>query len=518
MIRIKDIKIREDLLEEKVLEKALQKNRLQKEDVKKWYIYKKSIDARKKEDIFYNYTIDIELKDKNKEKRFEKIEEYKMPEIKVKRTSKIQPVIIGAGPAGLFSALIFVENGIKPILIERGKRVEDRVKDVEEFINNRKFNPKSNIQFGEGGAGTFSDGKLNTGNSSIYSRKVLEEFVKFGAPKEIMYVAKPHLGTDNLVKIVKNIREYILQQGGEIFFEEEVIDFEIEKGQIKSVITNQKRKIETDSVILAIGHSARDTFKKLNELGVKIAPKNFAVGVRIEHLQKDINMAQYGNKTKLRLGSADYKLVYHASNGRTCYTFCMCPGGKVMASNSEESSIVTNGMSNFARDGENANSAVLVNITPEDFKGDSPLEGMYFQQELEEKAFKLGGSNYNAPIQRVADFLNDKKSTFIGEVKPTYKPGVTLANLQEILPDFVTKTLKEGLIYFDKKIAGFASADAILTGVETRSSSPVTIKRNEQKMASVQGIYPCGEGAGYAGGIMSAAVDGIKVANAILAQ
>ncbi len=517
MIRIKDIKIREDLLEEKVLEKALQKNRLQKEDVKKWYIYKKSIDARKKEDIFYNYTIDIELKDKNKEKRFEKIEEYKMPEIKVKRTSKIQPVIIGAGPAGLFSALIFVENGIKPILIERGKRVEDRVKDVEEFINNRKFNHKSNIQFGEGGAGTFSDGKLNTGNSSIYSRKVLEEFVKFGAPKEIMYVAKPHLGTDNLVKIVKNIREYILQQGGEIFFEEEVIDFEIEKNQIKSVIT-PRRKIETDSVILAIGHSARDTFKKLNELGVKIAPKNFAVGVRIEHLQKDINMAQYGNKTKLRLGSADYKLVYHASNGRTCYTFCMCPGGKVMASNSEESSIVTNGMSNFARDGENANSALLVNISVEDFYKESPLDGMYFQEELEKKAFELGGKNYNAPIQRVEDFLENKTTTNLGKIKPTYMPGVTFANLNEILPEFVSNTLKEGLTELDQKLHGFAEHDAIMTGVETRSSSPVQITRDKETMNSinVQGLYPCGEGAGYAGGIMTAAIDGIKCAIKII--
>ena len=518
MIRIKDIKIREDLLEEKVLEKALQKNRLQKEDVKKWYIYKKSIDARKKEDIFYNYTIDIELKDNNKEKRFEKIEEYKMPEIKVKRQSKIQPVIIGAGPAGLFSALIFVENGIKPILIERGKKVEDRVKDIEEFINNRKFNSKSNIQFGEGGAGTFSDGKLNTGNSSIYSRKVLEEFVKFGAPKEIMYVAKPHLGTDNLVKIIKNIREYILQQGGQMFFEEEVIDFEIEKGHIKSVITDQKRKIKTDSVILAIGHSARDTFKKLNELGVKIASKNFAVGVRIEHLQKDINMAQYGNKTKLKLGSADYKLVYHASNGRTCYTFCMCPGGKVMASNSEENSIVTNGMSNFARDGENANSALLVNVSVEDFYKESPLDGMYFQEELEKKAFELGGKNYNAPIQRVEDFLENKTTTNLGKIKPTYMPGVTFANLNEILPEFVSNTLKEGLTELDKKLHGFAEHDAIMTGVETRSSSPVQITRDKETMNSinVQGLYPCGEGAGYAGGIMTAAIDGIKCAIKII--
>ena len=381
----------------------------------------------------------------------------------------------------------------------------------------RKFNTKSNIQFGEGGAGTFSDGKLNTGNSSIYSRKVLEEFVKFGAPKEIMYVAKPHLGTDNLVKIVKNIREYILQQGGQIFFDEEVIDFEIEKNQIKSVIT-PRRKIETDNVILAIGHSARDTFKKLNELGVKVAPKNFAVGVRIEHLQKDINIAQYGNKTKLRLGSADYKLVYHASNGRTCYTFCMCPGGKVMASNSEESSIVTNGMSNFARDGENANSALLVNVSVEDFYKESPLDGMYFQEELEKKAFELGGKNYNAPIQRVEDFLENKTTTNLGKIKPTYMPGVTFANLNEILPEFVSHTLKEGLTELDRKLHGFADNDAIMTGVETRSSSPVQITRDKETMNSIniQGLYPCGEGAGYAGGIMTAAIDGIKCAIKII--
>lgn len=333
-----------------------------------------------------------------------------------------------------------------------------------------------------------------------------------------MYVAKPHLGTDNLVKIIKNIREYILQQGGQMFFEEEVIDFEIEKGQIKSVITDQKRKIKTDSVILAIGHSARDTFKKLNELGVKIAPKNFAVGVRIEHLQKDINIAQYGNKTKLRLGSADYKLVYHASNGRTCYTFCMCPGGKVMASNSEESSIVTNGMSNFARDGENANSALLVNISIEDFYKESPLDGMYFQEELEKKAFELGGKNYNAPIQRVEDFLENKTTTNLGKIKPTYMPGVTFANLNEILPEFVSNTLKEGLTELDQKLHGFAEHDAIMTGVETRSSSPVQITRDKETMNSinVQGLYPCGEGAGYAGGIMTAAIDGIKCAIKII--
>lgn len=511
MIRIKDIKIREDLLEEKVLEKALQKNRLQKEDVKKWYIYKKSIDARKKEDIFYNYTIDIELKDKNKEKKFEKIEEYKMPEIKVKRTSKIQPVIIGAGPAGLFSALIFVENGIKPILIERGKRVEDRVKDVEEFINNRKFNPKSNIQFGEGGAGTFSDGKLNTGNSSIYSRKVLEEFVKFGAPKEIMYVAKPHLGTDNLVKIVKNIREYILEKGGQIFFEEEVIDFEIKKGQIKSVITNQKRKIETDSVILAIGHSARDTFRMLNKNKIKMEPKPFAVGVRVQHPQEKINYSQYGNFKDI-LPPAAYKLTYHSSNGRGVYSFCMCPGGYVVNASSEDRRLAINGMSNHSRDSKNANSAIVVTVIPNDFNGNL-FGGLEFQEKLEEKTYKIGEGKI--PIQTLKDFMENKKTEKIGSVELEMKGDYSLANLNEILPDYIAESLKEAFINFDKKIKGFSDGDTILAAIETRTSSPVRILRDELGQSNIKGIYPAGEGAGYAGGIMSAAMDGLKVAESI---
>ena len=337
-----------------------------------------------------------------------------------------------------------------------------------------------------------------------------------GKVYEITYEYPTDIFSKNLIKFLEKHISYWNEKYA-FNGEEEVIDFEIEKNQIKSVIT-PRRKIETDSVILAIGHSARDTFKKLNELGVKIAPKNFAVGVRIEHLQKDINMAQYGNKTKLRLGSADYKLVYHASNGRTCYTFCMCPGGKVMASNSEESSIVTNGMSNFARDGENANSALLVNISVEDFYKESPLDGMYFQEELEKKAFELGGKNYNAPIQRVEDFLENKTTTNLGKIKPTYMPGVTFANLNEILPEFVSNTLKEGLTELDKKLHGFAEHDAIMTGVETRSSSPVQITRDKETMNSIniQGLYPCGEGAGYAGGIMTAAIDGIKCAIKII--
>lgn len=562
-VRLENIKIRQDLSNDEVAKIAYTKFNIPQESVTDYKIVKKSIDARDKNDIFYNYSIVVFLKENFKVSKLMKNKNASLIEQELKQKTVLhndlksynRPVIIGAGPAGLFCALTLIENGVKPIIVEQGKTVEERQKDVELFLKERKLNTCSNVQFGEGGAGTFSDGKLTTNLHSPLCRDVIDTFVKFGAPEEISYINKPHIGTDNLVKIVANIRKYIENNGGKFMFGTKAVDFEIENNQVKSVIvtkmqeqknkysnshndeicnivtekpqeyiihssrnnTKDRIKIETDTVVLAIGHSSRDMFKKLYEKHVEMEKKNFSVGVRIEHKQQMINESQYGKNPKLKLPPAEYKLAYHGED-RSCYTFCMCPGGTVMASSSEEGTIVTNGMSTFARDGENANSAVLVNITPEDFKGDSPLEGMYFQQELEEKAFKLGGSNYNAPIQRVEDFLNDKKSTFIGEVKPTYKPGVTLANLQEILPDFVAKTLKEGLIYFDKKIAGFASADAILTGVETRSSSPVTIKRNEQKMASVQGIYPCGEGAGYAGGIMSAAVDGIKVANAILAQ
>lgn len=562
-VRLENIKIRQDLSNDEVAKIAYTKFNIPQESVTDYKIIKKSIDARDKNDIFYNYALIVFLKDDFKVSKLLKNKNASLIEQEQKQKTVLhndlkahnRPVIIGAGPAGLFCALTLIENGVKPIIVEQGKTVEERQKDVELFLKERILNTCSNVQFGEGGAGTFSDGKLTTNLHSPLCRDVIDTFVKFGAPEEISYINKPHIGTDNLVKIVANIRKYIENNGGKFMFGTKAVDFEIENNQVKSVIvtkmqehknkysnshndeicnivtekpqehiihssrnnTKDRIKIETDAVVLAIGHSSRDMFKKLYEKHVEMEKKNFSVGVRIEHKQQMINESQYGKNPKLKLPPAEYKLAYHGED-RSCYTFCMCPGGTVMASSSEEGTIVTNGMSTFARDGENANSAVLVNITPEDFKGDSPLEGMYFQQELEEKAFKLGGSNYNAPIQRVEDFLNDKKSTFIGEVKPTYKPGVTLANLQEILPDFVTKTLKEGLIYFDKKIAGFASADAILTGVETRSSSPVTIKRNEQKMSSVQGIYPCGEGAGYAGGIMSAAVDGIKVANAILAQ
>ena len=356
---------------------------------------------------------------------------------------------------------------------------------------------------------------MTSGIHNPLCKIVLKEFYNFGAPEQILYINKPHIGTDNLINIIRNMRNEIIKLGGEFLFNEKVTDFEFENSKVTAVICS--KRIETDTVILAIGHSARSTFEKLYEKGVKMEKKNFSIGVRIEHKQSMINKSQYGEITKLKLPPAEYKMAYHGEN-RSCYTFCMCPGGTVIASSSEPETIVTNGMSVYARNGENANSAVLVNVTPNDFKGESPLEGMYFQKDLEQKAFKLGGSNYNAPIQRFEDFEKNVKSTHIGEIKPTYKPGVTLSNLNEILPDFISKTLIEGIKYFDKSIKGFAHPDAILTGVETRSSSPVQITRNENKQSNIKGLYPCGEGAGYAGGIMSAAVDGIKCAIAVLTQ
>ena len=344
---------------------------------------------------------------------------------------------------------------------------------------------------------------------------VLEEFVKFGAPEQILYINKPHVGTDNLIKIVRNIRDEIINLGGTFLFNEKVTDFEIENGNLKAVICSER--IETDTVILAIGHSSRETFEKLYELGINMEAKSFSVGARIEHKQSMINKSQYGEITKLDLPSAEYKLVYHGKD-RSLYTFCMCPGGMVVASSSEEGTIVTNGMSFFARDLENANSAILVGVNPEDFEGESPLRGIYFQKELEEKAFKVGGGDFKAPVQRVEDFLAKRITTSFGDVKPTYLPGVKMADLHEVLPKFITDVMEEGLVYFDKKLKGFADKNALLTGIETRSSSPVRILRNDELMSNIKGMYPCGEGAGYAGGIMSAAVDGIKCAIRVLAS
>ena len=513
MLRIDNIKIYEDLTEEQLFNKVIKKNKINPSDIKSINIVKKSIDARDKSNVHYNYAVNIKVSDESKYPNIKQIKIEELPKPIKRRNSEYNPVIVGSGPAGLFCALTLIDNGYKPIIIEQGESVEKRASIIEEFKTKPKVNTRCNVQFGEGGAGTFSDGKLTTGISSPLIKEVLNYFYKFGAPKEITYLSHPHIGTDNLINILKNIREYITNKGGEYYFNTKFTNF-IKEDNIIKVICEDKEFI-TDSLVLAIGHSSRDTIKMLYKNNLNIIRKNFSVGVRIEHKQSMINESQYGRITKLKLPSAEYKLAYHGNN-RSCYTFCMCPGGEVIASSSEPESIVTNGMSVFKRDKENANSALLVNVLTTDFAGHDPLAGIYFQEELEHKAFLLGGKNYNAPVQRVEDFLNNQPSNHIGDITPSYKPGYTLCNLNDILPDFVSQTLKEGILYFDHKIKGFANPDAILTGVETRSSSPVTILRNEELMCNIEGIYPCGEGAGYAGGITSAAVDGIKVAIKII--
>lgn len=516
MIRLSNVKIRANLDDRQVIDLALKKYNIKPHEIKSAYIFKRSIDARNKKDIYYNYAVDVDMKVSRIIKGATVVEEDEYPDINILRKSKSKIAVVGSGPAGLFCALTLVDNGFCPVVFERGADVEKRVEIVDNFINNGTLNTTTNIQFGEGGAGTFSDGKLNTGNTSIFSRKVLEEFVRFGAPREILYVAKPHIGTDNLVKIVKNMREYIISKGGEFRFETQVTDLVINKGKLVGIKCGEE-EIKTDTVVLAIGHSARDTFKMILDKNIQIVPKNFAIGARIEHLQKDINFAQYGDECEFELPPAEYKLVYHAKNGRVCYTFCMCPGGQVMASSSDVDTVVTNGMSRFARDGKNANSALLVEVRPEDCGGSSPLSGMYFQEALEKKAFLMGGLNYYAPAQKVGDYLEGVTTTSFEKVEPTYKPGVMPSNLNELFPGFVNETLKEAIVELDKKMHGFADKDAVLTAVETRTSSPVQITRDKNSlMSNVYGIYPCGEGAGYAGGIMTAAVDGIKVAIKIL--
>ena len=510
---ISDVKIYENLDNDEVFKIACHKNKVDINKVIEWHIIKKSVDARKKNDIHFSYSFDVLMQGEKRE------EEENLLLVKDKKDFKKRPVIVGAGPAGLFAGYTLALNGYKPILLEQGKCIEEREKDVEDFINNRMLNPSSNIQFGEGGAGTFSDGKLTTNINSNLNKTVLETFVKFGAPEEILYLSKPHIGTDNLRKLVKNMREEILRLGGEVRFNTKVADFEIDSNIIKAVITNDNKRIETSHVILAVGHSARSTFEKLKEHEVIMEPKPFSVGVRVEHLQKAINEAQYGTNTNLILPPAEYKMAYHGEDGRSCYTFCMCPGGYVMASSSEEGTIVTNGMSYYKRNGENANSALLVSINPEDYMNNyddntNPLNGIYFQKELEQKAFKMAGENYNAPSQRIEDYLGVRSDSALSTIA-TYRPGITNCDLNELFPKYINDTLKEGIKYFGTKLYGF-DKDAILTAVESRSSSPVRIIRDDEMNSSIIGIHPCGEGAGYAGGIMTSAIDGIKVAKAII--
>ena len=526
MLRISNIKISIDEDKSIIEKQLLKKLRIKQNELVKSYIYKESIDARKGK-INFVYTIDAQVKNEDKilaksPKDVVKIKELRYEGVESGNdTLEKRPVIIGSGPAGLFAALLLAQRGYNPILLERGLDVDRRTEDIENFWKERKFKNNSNVQFGEGGAGTFSDGKLTTRIKDIRCRKVLEELVNFGSPEEILYSHKPHVGTDILKDVVKNIRNEIIRLGGEVRFDSKVTDICRVNEEIESITINDSEKLETNIVILAIGHSARDTYEMLYERGVHIIQKPFAIGARIEHPQELINKSQYKDfYNHPRLGAADYRLIEHTSNGRTAYTFCMCPGGSVIASASNEGQVVTNGMSEHARDKDNANSAFLVNVVPEDFGSDHPLAGVHFQEKYERLAYELGGKNYNAPVQLVGDFLNDRVSTKIGSVKPSYEPGYTFVDLRECLPSFVTDTMKEALSGFDRKIKGFAMDDAVLTAVETRSSAPIRIVRDDQTLESVntKNLYPCGEGAGYAGGIVTAAVDGIKCAEKIISK
>lgn len=484
-------------------------------------IVRKSIDARKKDDIHFVYTVEISCdNERNLIKRNKNIsvasnKYYALPK---RKGAKKNVVVVGFGPAGIMAAYALATSGYSVIVLERGEEIEKRQETVDKLRNKGELNPESNIQFGEGGAGTFSDGKLTTGVNDERIPYILNQFVKHGAPPEIEYQSKPHIGTDKLVNMVKNFRSHIIEMGGEIRFSNRLTNINTKNGKIKSVTvlsSDGEYELPTDYLVLATGHSARDVYKMLKRNNVKLERKVFAVGLRIEHLQSKINEAQYGELGKI-LPAADYKLSVKTSSGRSVYTFCMCPGGEVVASASEEGGVVTNGMSAFARDTDKANSALLVNVMPSDLRGDDVLEGCNFQREIEKKAFNISNS-FRAPYQTVGDFLYNNDATPI--VQPSYKPGVVKADISEVLPEFVVNALREGIPLLDKKLNGFADEGAILIAPETRSSSPVRILRDsESYMCNIDGIYPCGEGAGYAGGITTSAIDGLKIAEKIITR
>ena len=524
MIRISQIKILIDEPIEKVKELALKAVGLKEEDLLDFRIYKQSIDARRRGKLEFVYTVDISVADETiiLSRHLPNVAptpqiQYVMPS-EGTEPMKHRPVVVGFGPAGMFAALLLAQKGYRPLVLERGGAVDDRVKSIEAFWSEGKLDPNSNVQFGEGGAGTFSDGKLTTRVKDLRGRKVLEELVAAGAPEDILYMAHPHVGTDLLRDIVKNMRQEIISLGGEVRFNCQVQDFLIEGGKLVGIRTKEGT-IETNHAILAIGHSARDTFFKLYDRGLAMTAKPFAVGVRIEHPQYIINEAQFKEFAgHPKLGAAEYRLTYKASNGRGVYTFCMCPGGLVVPSSSEKGRLVTNGMSEHARGEDNANSGLLVTVGPDDFGSEHPLAGVEFQRRLEEKAFGMGGSNYTAPAQLVGDFLKGHGSKRIGTVKPSYAIGVKMTNLHRLFEPEITDAMKEGLRAFERKLKGFAMDDAIMTGVESRSSSPVRIERGSDtfQSPSAVGLYPSGEGAGFAGGIVSAGIDGLKCAQAII--
>lgn len=524
MIRVGNIKVPLDADFSDIEGIASKKLKIPRDKIKKAVLSKKSVDARKKSDVHFIISIDLEAKNKGKLLKVLKnvsFVSHDKYEVKFVPIDSERPVIVGFGPGGMFAALVLAMSGARPIVLERGGDVDSRCIAVDKFRSTGVLDTENNIQFGEGGAGTFSDGKLTTGIKDRRISWILRKFVEFGAPDEILYLAKPHIGTDKLRLVVKQLRERVIALGGEVRFGARFCGFSEKGGRITSVQyedSNGVHSIDTGNVILATGHSARDVFEMLCEKKIDLSQKNFAVGVRIEHTRKFIDKAMYGGFAgHPALKAADYKLAIHLPNGKTLYTFCMCPGGEVVAASSESGRLAVNGMSCFARDAENSNSALLVNVDTSDLGSDDPLAGMYLQRDIEEKAFKAGGSDYSAPVMTVGELLGTSDDS--DAVNPSYRPGVRKVHVSEYLPGFVCDTLKLGIPQMGEKIKGFDSPSAVLTGVESRSSSPVRINRGEDLQSlSLKGLYPCGEGAGYAGGIVSAAVDGMKCAECVIDQ
>jgi len=526
MIRLTNIQLALDHDDQAMTSAVLDRLSIMAEDLVSVHVHKRGYDARKKTNIVLIYTLDVETT--QNEFLIEKFADHQLvketPDMSYQFVANApadlqeRPVVIGFGPCGLLAGLVLAQMGYKPIILDRGKEVRERTKDTFGFWRKKILNTESNVQFGEGGAGTFSDGKLysQVKDPNHYGRKVLTEFVASGAPDEIMFVSKPHIGTFRLVTMVEHMRAKIIELGGEIRFSARVDDVQIDNGQITGVVLADGEVINSRHIALAIGHSARDTFQMLYDNNVYIEAKPFSVGFRIEHPQSVIDKARFGkNVDNPILGAADYKLVHHCKSGRSVYSFCMCPGGTVVAAASEEHGVVTNGMSQYSRAERNANSAIVVGIDPSDYPG-NPLAGIDFQRALERNAYVLGGSNYDAPAQKVGNFLKGTSSETVGSVVPSFQPGIKLTDLSKALPDFCIEAIREAIPVFNRKIKGFALEDALLTGVETRTSAPICIKRGKDfQSINTHGLYPAGEGAGYAGGILSAAIDGIKVAEAM---
>lgn len=528
MLRLTDLKLPLDHPDAALHEAILERLRVEPEQLLRFNVFKRSPDARRKNAISLIYSVDVEVRDEAAVMARLQGTAHVAPtpdmayRFVTRAPAELQerPVVIGFGPCGILAALILAQMGFRPIVLERGKIVRERTQDTWGLWRRNQLNPESNVQFGEGGAGTFSDGKLYTQikDPRFLSRKVLTEFVKAGAPEEILWINRPHIGTFRLVGMVEKMRAEIIEAGGEIRFQSKVDDLVIENGEVRGLFVNGEF-LPCRHVILAVGHSARDTFEMLHSRGVYMEAKPFSMGFRIEHPQSLIDECRYGTFAGHPiLGAADYKLVYHASNGRSAYSFCMCPGGTVVAATSEEGRVVTNGMSQYSRNERNANAGLVVGINPEDYPGypEDPLAGMRFQRQWESRAFELGGCNYNAPAQRVGDFLAARPTTKLGSVIPSYKPGVTLTDLSTALPDYAITALREAIPAMARQIRGYDLPDAVLTGVETRTSSPIRIKRGpDYQSLNTHGLYPAGEGASYAGGIMSAAIDGIEAAEAV---